>query len=155
LSPKPYGWQAHSATVPDAAPLVASRGIWQPFWADLKTTATKPYGDKSTLEKAYGACVLLFAAAVLPMPYEYYFSLRVGVCIALGFFAAAAYGKRPRHSGWLAAIVILIVLYNPIMPLHIGMQLAWTAINAATIYALYRAKLALDRPAQGPSETTA
>jgi hypothetical protein len=89
------------------------------------------------------------------MPHEYYFSLRLAVCIALWFFAVAAYRKRPDHYGWLTAIVVLMVLYNPIMPFHIGVQIVWTAINATTIYALYRAKLALDRPAAEPSETAA
>jgi hypothetical protein len=107
---------------------------------------TTPYGSQSTLEKAYAASVLIFAAAIFPMPYEYYFTLRVGVCIALWFFAVAAFRKRSTQGGWLVAVVVLMVLYNPIMPFHIGVQLVWTAINAATVYALYRAKLALDRP---------
>lgn len=139
LGSSPYGWQARRTVVADAQ-------VPQSFWADLKSTVTTPYGSQTRLQRAYAACVLLFVAAVSPMPYEYYFTLRVGVCIALYFFAASAYRQRSTQSGWLAAVVMLMVLYNPIMPFHIGVQLVWTAINAATVYTLYRAKLALDVP---------
>lgn len=155
LGPTPYGWQARRSAGPAAPAPSNAGGAWQPFWADLKSTATKPYSDKTTLEKAYGACVLLFTAAVFPMPYEYYFSLRLAVCIALYFFVVTAYRRRAEHAGWLAAIVVLMVLYNPIMPLQLGVQVAWTAINVATIYALYRAKLALDQPIAEHPKTAA
>lgn len=131
-----------AATTTDAEP--TGEGLWKPFWTDLKATATKPNELKSTLQKAYGGCVLLFAAATLPMPYEYYLSLRVGVWIALYFFLIAAYRQRETKIRWLVAIAGLAVLYNPILPVHLGVQLVWTAINVATIYMLFRAKLALD-----------
>ena len=151
IGPKPYWWQtARRGENPDAhRPEVV--GGWKPFWRDLKSTATTPYGNQTTLQRAYATCVLLFVAAVSPMPYEYYFTLRLAVCIALGFYAIAAYRQRSTRSGWLAAVAFLIVLYNPIIPVHIGVQLVWTAINAATIYTLYRAKLALEQPADSPT----
>lgn len=142
----PYDWQVREPGTMSATGDRSGQGGWLLFWSDLKATATNPYSQKSTLEKAYGACVLLFAAAIFPMPYEYYFSMRLGVCIALYFFVAAAYRQRPKKGLWFAALVGLALLYNPIMPLHLGVQLVWTAINVATIYALYRAKLALDLP---------
>lgn len=153
LGPAPYGWQSRGRVGTETPGSAKVGGAWMHFWADLKSTATKPYSEKTTLEKAYGACVLLFTAAIFPMPYEYYFSLRLAVCIALYFFVVAAYRNRKEHGGWLVAIAVLMVLYNPIMPLHIGVQVVWTAINAATIYALFRAKLALDQPNAEPSKT--
>lgn len=146
IGANPYGWQAREPGTTSATGDGSGQSGLLLFWSDLKATATKPYGQKSTLEKAYGACVLLFAAAIFPMPYEYYFSMRLGVCIALYFFVAAAYRQRPKQGLWFAALVGLALLYNPIMPVHLGVQLIWTAINVATIYVLYRAKLALDPP---------
>lgn len=150
LGPTPYWWQREKSGSASRRPMRSKAR--HSFWADLKEMATKPYGRKSVLEKAYGACVLLFALAAMPMPYEYYFSLRMAVCVALYFFAAAAYRTRPEHQGWLATSALLMVLYNPIVPFHVGVQLVWTVINAATVYVLYRAKRALDRPSAEPSE---
>ncbi|MDB5541785.1 MAG: hypothetical protein JWQ89_3512 [Devosia sp.] len=153
LGPSPYWWQERKPPSPN--PAHPKRGFLRPFWSDLKASATKPYGRKTTLEKAYGACVLLFAVAILPMPYAYYLGMRVGVCIALYFFAIAAFRTRRKHAGWFVGMLVLLALYNPVVPVHLGVQLLWTAINAVTIYVLYRARAVLDMQPERPAKTIA
>lgn len=143
---KPYKWQGARLN-PASSTEGLSRHIGkQGFWSDLKATATKPYAEKTTLEKAYGACVLLFAVGVVAVPYEYYFGMRIGVCIALYFFIVAAYQQRPKSTVWPAALVGVALLYNPIIPVQLGDKFIWTVVNAASVYLLYRAKRALALP---------
>ena len=43
----------------------------------------------------------------------------------------------------------LAILYNPIIPIHLHIQVIWTALNVVTIILLYQARLAFEGAADG------
>ena len=75
--------------------------------------------------------------AVFPMPYIYYMGLR------LFFFAILIWlSWRLVFTGrwsllWLLVCIPLIVLYNPLIPIHLGSKLLWTVFNIATVGAIW------------------
>ena len=76
------------------------------------------------------------------MPYGYYTFLRICACFGAAVLAAAVESER-----WLSlrlALIGLAILYNPIIPFHLGRS-TWLPINIATIaifvIALYPASL--------------
>lgn len=124
------------------------------FFADMKRLLSfkLPWSERTTLEKAYTALFAAMLFALFPLPYEFYDSLRVLVCIGLYFFFQAILPERENRRGWFVLIIALFVLYNPVIPIRIGEQAIWTLLNAATIYALFRARLTLENgvKAEGP-----
>jgi hypothetical protein len=79
----------------------------------------------------------VFTVALLPLPYEYYTFHRVVVCgliyILFKYLAEARKEYRPFHFTFLG----LFLIYNPIIPIHLGDQLLWIGVNIVTLVVLY------------------
>jgi hypothetical protein len=83
---------------------------------------------------------LMLCLAVVPVwPYGFYLLLRLVVCASCGY---AAYFLRqdPVLSVHFIPLVFLAVLFNPILPVHLG-SLLWLLIDLGTaVYFLSIAK---------------
>lgn len=74
------------------------------------------------------AVALLVALA--PMPYGYYMLLRLVVTAAAGYLAYQEWVAARTISPWLVALVVLMLLFNPIIPVHLTRG-AWAPIDIA------------------------
>jgi hypothetical protein len=72
---------------------------------------------------------------LLNMPYGFYMLLRATLCLtaAVGFAAARRKGDLP----WTWAYGALAVLYNPVLPVHLGAKGLWILLNAGTLIVLW------------------
>ncbi|MDA7583896.1 hypothetical protein N8739_01470 [Luminiphilus sp.] len=68
--------------------------------------------------------------ALLPLPYGYYMLLRVFMCGLLAYLAYSAIEQGHTPIAWLCGIAA--VIYNPIVPAHLGREV-WSIINIGTI----------------------
>jgi uncharacterized protein DUF6804 len=68
---------------------------------------------------------------LVDMPYGFYTLLRVILCLtaAVGFAAA----RRRDDLPWTWAYGALAVLYNPVLPVHLGAKGLWILVNAGTL----------------------
>jgi hypothetical protein len=76
-------------------------------------------------------CAVLSAGlglALFEMPYAYYELLRIAVCAGLVFLAFAE-GQSRRQLGWVWGLGLLAVLFNPLVPIHLGRE-AWAIVDA-------------------------
>jgi hypothetical protein len=75
------------------------------------------------------------AIALFPLPYGYYTLLRVVVCLAAIVIAADSHNK-PNAGAWPLAFIALAIIFNPIIPLHLG-RTVWLPVDiaAALIFA--------------------
>ena len=65
-----------------------------------------------------GPAVLLVLAQA-DWPYGYYMFLRLVVCAAAGFLAWQQWQVEDRLSGWVAGLIGICLLFNPIVPIHL------------------------------------
>ncbi|MGG7564743.1 DUF6804 family protein [Rhodovulum sp. DZ06] len=72
------------------------------------------------------AAMMLIPLLPLKLPFAYYALLRLAVCGAAGFLAFDRW-RRERNLAW--ALAGLAVIYNPVIPLHLGRQALWDPIN--------------------------
>jgi hypothetical protein len=72
---------------------------------------------------------------LLDMPYGFYMLLRSVLCLtaAVGFAAA----RRRDDLPWSWAYGALTVLYNPVLPVHLGAKGLWILVNAGTAMVLW------------------
>jgi hypothetical protein len=74
---------------------------------------------------------LMLGLAVLHLPIGFYIGLRWVVTIsALG----VAYEEQGDHSGtngWVAIMVVVAILFNPIAPIHLNSRTIWLPIDLA------------------------
>jgi len=75
------------------------------------------------------------ALGILDMPYGFYMLLRAMLCLAavVGFVAARRRGDMP----WTFAYGTLAVLYNPILPVHLGAKGLWILVNLGTLIVVW------------------
>jgi hypothetical protein len=73
-------------------------------------------------------CVLLLIA-VAPMPYGYYQFMRIAITLVASINAFELYNKN--KSVLLVVFVSIIILYNPIIPIHLNKE-TWMPINLLT-----------------------
>lgn len=114
------------------------------FLTDAGTVIRTPWGNKTVLQKAYTVAFALLVIAVLPLPYAYYTSMRLGICVCLYLYYREAKRHENLHPAWTYGLVSLALLYNPLVPIHIGVQVIWTVLNAGTVFFLYRARLVME-----------
>ena len=100
--------------------------------------------DRTTLEKSYTAMFLIMIVGLFPMPYDFYYSLRVIVCICLFFYFQIILPQRDVYKKWFFVMIGLFVLYNPIIPIRFGEQSVWAVVNLLTIIILYKARIVFD-----------
>lgn len=77
------------------------------------------------------ASTIMVALGLLDMPYGFYTLLRIVLCLtgAVGFAAA-----RGRHDAtWPWVYVVIAVVYNPVMPVHLGDKGLWVGVNLLTL----------------------
>jgi len=71
------------------------------------------------------------AVGLLQMPFGYYTLLRVVICLTSVAGVAAA---RRRGDGlWVWMYAVLVVVYNPVLPLTLGSKSLWIGLNFITI----------------------
>ena len=75
----------------------------------------------------------LMLLALVPMPYFYYMFLRLVVFVLFCFLVWRFYEAQGTLRGIAWVWIAFAVLYNPILPVHLGNKVAWTAINLVTI----------------------
>jgi hypothetical protein len=81
------------------------------------------------------ACTLAVGLGLLDMPFGFYTLLRVVLCLAsaVGFVAA----RRRQDSLWLWGYGVLAVLYNPVLPIHLGAKSLWIGVNLVTLICVW------------------
>ena len=92
--------------------------------------------DNSPHKQVILACIAVVGLSVLPLPYAYYFFLRIVIFGSLLWLALREVG---RNSGFwttgLGAVTILgLILYNPLLPVHLGSKLIWFGLNLAGLF---------------------
>ncbi|MBI3684711.1 MAG: hypothetical protein HY235_30445 [Acidobacteria bacterium] len=84
---------------------------------------------KRTLIPAVATLMVL--VALDRVPYGHYMVLRLGLCVACVYYVTqAGPGLAVGHCFALGG---LAVLYNPVIPVHLGSKSLWTMINIATV----------------------
>lgn len=68
-------------------------------------------------------------------PYGYYMFLRLVVCAAAGFLAWQQWQIEDRLSGWIAGLIGICLLFNPIVPIHLSRSL-WRILDLGTAVVL-------------------
>lgn len=77
------------------------------------------------------APIVAMIIAILPMPYGYYTLSRIIVCAGSAYFSYQFYKKKDIPKTWIFGF--FAILYNPIIPIHLGTKIIWTVINIITI----------------------
>jgi len=102
--------------------------------ADLRAEyGDMPEAGKSSDPARIIAIVATIGAAValLRLPYGYYTLLRVALCAASVFYIVRQLNVR--FNGVVVVLTGLVVLYNPVWPVHLGSKWVWTLLNIATV----------------------
>ena len=85
------------------------------------------------------AVTLLTLIALAPLPYGYYLLLRLSLGLACVYYILKL--RTGASDGHRLALGGLAVLYNSLMPIHLGSKSLWTIVNVVTVlylWALYR-----------------
>ena len=70
--------------------------------------------------------IAMLCLALLPLPYGYYTLLRLVTCVGFAWSAVVSYQQA--MIGWAVAAGVLALLYNPMIPVHLGRDL-WIVVN--------------------------
>jgi len=76
----------------------------------------------------------MLLVALAPLPYGYYTLLRIVVGAATGYLAWS-HASRLRLDAWVFILGGIAVLFNPIIPIHLGREV-WTFIDVAAAAAI-------------------
>ena len=76
----------------------------------------------------YLSCALLLLA-IASMPYGYYQFLRIFITIVAGISTYNSFLSK--HRKWLYIFITILILYNPILPIHLNKEI-WLPINLLT-----------------------
>jgi len=119
----------------------------KPFLMDLlaqfKTIAD--FKNKALIHQAYIVLIIIFAIAILPMPYTFYGVVRTISVLVFGVFVIAFRQKNEDYTSVsMLSLFGLMAVYNPIFPLNLGFQFIWTIVNIATLYWLFTLKEKLE-----------
>lgn len=82
------------------------------------------------------ACVVIAVIGFMPMPYAYYQFLRIIFFGTLIWFFKSTFITHIKKELKLI-LLLLIALYNPFFPLHLGSKIAWALLNLGTCMFLY------------------
>ncbi|WP_312767193.1 DUF6804 family protein [Epilithonimonas sp.] len=96
--------------------------------------ATRSKNDFKRLEIIYKTffsfCALCCFFAILPLPLLYYTFLRIIVFIASGI--VIYYFGRQKEYHWVIVFGIILILFNPIFPIHLYFKSIWIPIDIVT-----------------------
>lgn len=68
---------------------------------------------------------------LVKLPYSYFMLLRIVLCITAALGVKRA--REAKNNNWVWVYAILAVLYNPVLPVHIGDKSVWAVVNIATV----------------------
>lgn len=95
---------------------------------------TNPKNNSQRLEIIYKTffsfCALCCFVAILPLPLFYYAFLRIIVFIASG--VVVYYFGRQKEFYWVIVFGIILILFNPILPIHLYLKSIWIPIDIVT-----------------------
>lgn len=101
------------------------------------------FGSLQLSDKAY--CFVVWGVVFgvvgnFMLPYEYYIALRFLICSVSAYYFFCSRNNEgeiniPSYLTW--GLLGCAVLYNPVLPIHLGSQLLWFIINIATLVLLY------------------
>ena len=81
------------------------------------------------------APIVALAIGILPMPLGYYMLSRLIVSAGALYFAFHFYKQNVNFKVWIFGF--LVVLYNPILPIHLNEKEIWILVNIPTMYYFY------------------
>lgn len=93
-----------------------------------KSIMEKLENIKFTIIPAIIASAILFLA-LLELPYGYYTFLRVVVSIISIYYAYWIYEEIKKQGFWFWGLIATIILFNPIIPIHLGDKSIWAIID--------------------------
>ena len=76
------------------------------------------------------APLVVMGIGLLPMPYGYYFLSRLVVFVCAIYFAIQLNSQNDTTLVWVFGFFAL--LYNPIIPIHLGSKGLWIIVNLIT-----------------------
>tara|TARA_B100001093_G_scaffold35202_1_gene30328 strand:- start:583 stop:870 length:288 start_codon:yes stop_codon:yes gene_type:complete len=76
------------------------------------------------------APLVVLVIGLLTMPYGYYFLSRFVVCGCAIYYAVQFNGQSDTTLAWVFGF--FAVLYNPIIPIHLGAKVLWIVVNIVT-----------------------
>ena len=76
------------------------------------------------------APLAVMALGILPMPFGYYYLLRLVVFVCAIYFMVQL--NNESDSTWVWIFGFLALLYNPFIPIHLGSKELWTIVNIIT-----------------------
>ena len=76
------------------------------------------------------APLVVMGIGLLPMPYGYYFLSRLVVFVCAIYFAMQLNSQSDTTMVWVFGFFAL--LYNPIIPIHLGSKGLWVIVNVVT-----------------------
>jgi len=72
---------------------------------------------------------IMLLLAIPPLwPYGYYLLLRIMVCVTAVALSLSAHKKE--KSGWMWAMIIIAIIFNPLIPFHLGKEI-WSIVDLA------------------------
>ena len=89
--------------------------------------------EESPYKAVFLSCIGVVALSILPLPYAFYFFLRIVIFGALLWLALREYRTDNQFffSGLGAITLLGLILYNPLLPVHLGSKLIWFGLNIA------------------------
>lgn len=78
----------------------------------------------------FSFCALCCFIAVLPLPSLYYLFLRIFIFLAAG--VVVYYFGRQKELHWVIVFGIILILFNPIIPIHFYFKSIWIPIDIVT-----------------------
>jgi hypothetical protein len=76
------------------------------------------------------APIIVMGIGLLPMPYGYYFLSRLVVSGCALYYIIQFYSDKDMKKVFLFGF--FAILYNPIIPIHLGDKSLWTLVNVIT-----------------------
>ena len=78
------------------------------------------------------APIVVLVIGIFPLPLGYYTLSRLVVCASALYFALSFYKKNDQRNLWIFGFIA--VLYNPIIPFHLGEKSIWIVVNIITAF---------------------
>ena len=111
------------------------------FAANPAPTTKKPVrveAESGAAKVIVVGAVIFTLLGILPMPYGFYVLLRLCFCGALCWLSWQILIKGGGWSrAWLITSIPLIILYNPIIQIHLGSKFIWIRINVASVAVMW------------------
>ena len=82
------------------------------------------------------AVTAMMALGLLDMPYGYYMLIRVVTCGAAAWFAFEL--QDTDQPGTVFGLIGMAILYNPVLPVHLGDKGIWAVVNLLTLVFLWK-----------------